>query len=98
MLVCVNVVARLPLNPTAHEHDLAAGAVPHFSDGSRPMKKRQSGTRAEASASPATQLSAFLAKLEPDVARLVRAARGKLRKRMPTANELVYDNYNFFVI
>jgi len=62
------------------------------------MKKRQSGTRADSSASPATQLAAFLAKLEPSVSRLVRAARAKLRKRMPSANELVYDNYNFFVI
>ena len=62
------------------------------------MKQRHPGTRAESSASPATQLSAFLAKFEPAVARVVRAARAKLRKRMPTANELVYDNYNFFVI
>jgi Domain of unknown function (DU1801) len=29
---------------------------------------------------------------------LIRACRSILRKRFPTANELVYDNYNFFVI
>jgi mono/diheme cytochrome c family protein len=28
----------------------------------------------------------------------IRAARAKMRKRMPNAHELVYDNYNFFVI
>src|SRR5262249_39965890 len=27
-----------------------------------------------------------------------RAARAALRKRLPTADEVVYDNYNFFVI
>jgi hypothetical protein len=30
--------------------------------------------------------------------RLIRAVRTAVRKRFPTANELVYDNYNFFVI
>ena len=30
--------------------------------------------------------------------RRIRAIRAALRKRFPTANELVYDNYNFFVI
>jgi hypothetical protein len=29
---------------------------------------------------------------------LIRAVRAALRRRLPTANELVYDNYNFFVI
>jgi hypothetical protein len=29
---------------------------------------------------------------------LIRALRKALRKRLPPANELVYDNYNFFVI
>ena len=32
------------------------------------------------------------------IAKLIRAARRVLRERYPTANELVYDNYNFFVI
>ena len=30
--------------------------------------------------------------------KLIRSIRAALRKRFPTANELVYDNYNFFVI
>jgi hypothetical protein len=29
---------------------------------------------------------------------LIRSVRKALRKRLPSANELVYDNYNFFVI
>jgi hypothetical protein len=49
-------------------------------------------------ASPAKQLAGFLAKFDPEVARLVRAARAALRKRMPTAIEQVYDNYNFLAI
>ncbi|MGO9254949.1 MAG: hypothetical protein ACLQU1_01400 [Bryobacteraceae bacterium] len=47
---------------------------------------------------PAKQLAGFIAKFDPAVARVVRAARSALRRQFPTANELVYDNYNFFVI
>ena len=45
-----------------------------------------------------TSLAAFLAKFEPKMAARIRACRAALRKRLPTAHELVYDNYNFFVI
>ena len=48
--------------------------------------------------SPATQLASFIAKFDPAVARLIRSSRAVMRKRLPTARELVYDNYNFFVI
>jgi len=48
--------------------------------------------------SPAKQVAGFIGKFDPKVAKLIRAARAALRKRFPTANELVYDNYNFFVI
>ncbi|MEP7000411.1 MAG: hypothetical protein ABI969_08015 [bacterium] len=51
-----------------------------------------------ATESPAQQLAAFIAKFDPDVANVIRNCRSALRKIMPTANELVYDNYNFFVI
>jgi hypothetical protein len=44
------------------------------------------------------QLKSFIAKFEPKHQTLLRAVRKALRKRFPTANELVYDNYNFFVI
>ena len=48
--------------------------------------------------SPARQVDGFIAKFDPKVAKAIRASRAALRKRFPTANELVYDNYNFFVI
>jgi hypothetical protein len=44
------------------------------------------------------QLAEFIAKFAPDVARLIRQARAKMRRLLPHASELVYDNYNFFVI
>jgi len=47
---------------------------------------------------PAKQLAGFIAKFDPAVAKVIRGARRALRKRVPTAIEIVYDNYNFFVI
>ena len=47
---------------------------------------------------PEKQLQSFIEKFEPPHQVIIRAARKKLRKRFPTATELVYDNYNFFVI
>lgn len=40
----------------------------------------------------------FIGKFTPAHQKLIRATRRWLRKRMPTAHEMVYDNYNFFVI
>ena len=59
------------------------------------MKKPAKPVSAE---SPTTQLASFIAKFDPSVAKLIRSCRLALRKRFPTANQLVYDNYNFFVI
>jgi hypothetical protein len=61
----------------------------------RASKKKSATHSTEA---PAAQLAGFIAKFDPKIARLIRSARSALRKRFPTANELVYDNYNFFVI
>lgn len=47
---------------------------------------------------PEKQLKSFVDKFEPKNQALIRAVRRNLRKRLPTANELAYDNYNFFVI
>ena len=47
---------------------------------------------------PEKQLAGFIVKFTPEMAALIRAARSKMRKRIPQALELVYDNYNFFVI
>ena len=44
------------------------------------------------------QLKGFIDKFDPKHQTLIRAVRRSLRKRFPTAFELVYDNYNFFVI
>ena len=43
-------------------------------------------------------LAAFIDKFGPEHQALLRAARDNLRRRFPWANEIVYDNYNFFVI
>src|ERR1043165_6878157 len=44
------------------------------------------------------QLRAFIAKFDPPNQKLIRAVRSAIRKQLPSAIELVYDNYNFFVI
>jgi hypothetical protein len=43
------------------------------------------------------QIAGFLAKYDPTIAKEARAARRVLRAAMPTAFELVYDNYNALV-
>jgi len=48
--------------------------------------------------SPEKDLARFIAKFTPQMAKLIRAARKRMRQRVPRALELVYDNYNFFVI
>jgi hypothetical protein len=47
---------------------------------------------------PEQQLKGFVGKFEPAMGKLIRECRSVMRKRFPAANELVYDNYNFFVI
>ena len=51
-----------------------------------------------ATLSPTKQIEGFIAKFDPANAKLIRAARAALRKRLPTAIEQVYDNYNFLAI
>ncbi|MBC7788551.1 MAG: DUF1801 domain-containing protein [Anaerolineae bacterium] len=48
--------------------------------------------------SPARQLAGFIVKFDPAIGKLTRSARSALRKRLPTAIELVYDNYNALAI
>jgi hypothetical protein len=50
------------------------------------------------SSDPEEQLRSFIDKFALPHQAIIRAARKKLRKRFPTATELAYDNYNFFVI
>jgi len=51
-----------------------------------------------ATEAPARQLAGFIAKFDAVMQTRIRTARATLRKRFPTAVELVYDNYNFLVI
>lgn len=60
----------------------------------KPAKKVQ----AVDSAAVEKQLEGFINKFERKNQALIRAVRRYLRGRVPTANELVWDNYNFFVI
>src|ERR1700729_581069 len=60
-----------------------------------------SSTKKAAAAKPkdvANQVEGFIDKFEPAMAKRIREVRAALRKRFPTAIEMVYDNYNFFVI
>jgi hypothetical protein len=44
------------------------------------------------------QLDGFIAKYSPDVAKLGRAAIARMRKLLPAAQVLVYDNYNALAV
>jgi hypothetical protein len=44
------------------------------------------------------ELAGFIAKFTPGIGSLAMAIRAEMRKRYPTANELVYDNYNALAI
>jgi hypothetical protein len=51
-----------------------------------------------APSSARTQLAGFVAKYSPAIAAQGRAALTRLRRRMPGAVELVYDNFNWLVV
>jgi hypothetical protein len=63
-----------------------------------PIKKKIRSKEPASTASAEEQLANCIEKFDPENQALIRAVRKALRKRLPTANELVYDNYNFFVI
>jgi hypothetical protein len=44
------------------------------------------------------QLKGFIDKFGPQYQALIRATHKTLRKRLPVANELAYDNYSFFAL
>jgi hypothetical protein len=60
------------------------------------MKKTSGRTGGQTDAN--RQLRGFIDKFDAKDQRLIRSVRAAMRRRLPTANELVYDNYNFFVI
>lgn len=47
---------------------------------------------------PTPQLAAMLAKFDPAMEKFGKAAHKKMHALLPTATQMVYDNYNFFVI
>jgi hypothetical protein len=51
-----------------------------------------------AQADAGRQLDSFLAKYDPEVEAFARSALAKMRKLIPGAIEMVYDNYNWLVI
>ena len=55
-------------------------------------------TRDNSAGTPESLLRSFIGKFDPKDQRLIRSVRSAVRKWFPTANELVWDNYNFFVI
>jgi len=61
---------------------------------------RRGRAAAEAADAPDVEpvVDAFIERFEPGVAACLRACRAELRRQLPGAFELVYDNYNFFVI
>ena len=59
---------------------------------------RQAGAPSARSVRDGVEVAGFIAKFDPAIARLARAARAAMRTRFPTAVELVYDNYNALAI
>ncbi len=51
-----------------------------------------------AKGTPEAQLRSFIERFDPKHQRLIRSVRSAVRKRLPTANELVYDYSNSLVI
>jgi Domain of unknown function (DU1801) len=47
---------------------------------------------------PEAQLRSLIGKFDSEKQRLIRSIRSAVRKRLPTANELIYDYRSFFVI
>jgi hypothetical protein len=54
--------------------------------------------KSKLTANPKRQFDSFLAKYDPAIAAFARRVLAKLRKRLPGAVEMVYDNYDGLVI
>src|SRR5580693_9787544 len=67
--------------------------------GRKPTNRKAKQASADLSQAEAQgQLDSFLAKYDPEVETIARRVLGKMRKLMPGAIEMVYDNYNWLVI
>jgi hypothetical protein len=63
-----------------------------------PHSPRRTAPGFPAGGTPAANVASFIARFDAPIARLLRSARRTLRRRFPTAVELVYDNYNALAI
>jgi len=69
-----------------------------------PSRRRRSGDQhrrpggGRAAQSPQRQLAGFIAKFAPENAKLARSTLAAMRKKLPAATMLVYDNYNALAI
>jgi len=63
-----------------------------------PAPKKSTGADAPSGKAAEAQVQSFIEKFDAANQKLIRDARAIMRKRFPTTNELVYDNYNFFVL
>lgn len=61
-------------------------------------KRTKAGEDLESGSSSLQQLSGFVEKYSPGIAALAKAVLARMRKRLPGAVELVYDNYNALAI
>jgi hypothetical protein len=57
-------------------------------------RKPEDSPAGAAQADAEQQLDSFLAKYDPEIAAFARRALAKMRKLVPGAVEIVYDNYN----
>jgi hypothetical protein len=64
----------------------------------RPRPRAIADLPATSDSEAKTQLDSFLAKYNPEIAAFARRALAKMRKLVPGAVEMVYDNYNALVI
>ena len=62
------------------------------------MTKRSAPKGGAGAGSPQTQLDHFLAKYTPEMVKAANASLARMRKQVPGAIELVYDNYNALVV
>jgi hypothetical protein len=62
------------------------------------LEDRMAVSSVRAKDTPEAQLRSLIEKFDPKDQRLIRSVRSAVRKRLPTANELVYDYGNSLVI
>lgn len=65
---------------------------------SPPLEDEMAASSVDAKGSAEAQLRSLIEKFDPEDQKLIRSVRSAVRKRLPAANELVYDYNTFFVI